>query len=133
VLIERRNKIGKAYLTAINPVINVALAADGAVSFDNAAVAAGVAPAPAGGYTVTWSRFDNATGTPTEVGTATATAAGRVAPTTALPSDNGTYLKVDIRAVQPQGAPHPSWGQPTSAFFKRMDGGWKLVGLERMN
>ena len=130
VLIERRNKIGKAYLTTINPVINVALAADGTLSFENAAVATGVAPAPAGGYTVTWSRFDNATATPTEVGTSAATAAGRATPPAALPSDNGTYLKVDIRAVQ---APHASWAQPTSAFFRRVAGAWKLVGLERTN
>ena len=47
-----------------------------------------------------------------------------------LPSDDGTYLKVDIRAVQP---PYASWAQPASAFFRRIGGAWKLVGLERMN
>jgi len=130
VLIERRNKIGKAYLTAINPIINVVLAPDGALAFDNAAVAAGVEAAPAGGYSVTWSRFDNATGTATEVGTSTAATTGRAAAPAGVPSENLTYLKVDIRAVQP---PHPSWGQPASAYFRRVDGAWKLVGLQRVN
>ena len=40
----------------------------------------------------------------------------------------GAYIKVEIRAVQPA---HPSWGVPLSAYFRR-DGGWRLVGLERM-
>ena len=66
MLIQRRDKIGHAYLNAINPVVNVALDGSGALTFDNAAVAAGVAEAPAGGYVVHWSRFDNNTGTATD-------------------------------------------------------------------
>ena len=72
VLIQRRDKIAHAYLNAINPVVNVALDGSGALTFDNAAVGAGVAEAPAGGYVVHWSRFDNNTGTATEIGTSTA-------------------------------------------------------------
>lgn len=128
VLIARRDKIGKTYLPAINPVINVALSPDGTLSFENAAVAAGVAAAPRGGYTVKWARFDNATGTATDIGTSSATESGRTSAPSPLPSENGVYLKLEIRAVQP---PNASWAEPASVFFRRIDGGWKLVGLER--
>ena len=50
VLIQRRDAIGRTYLTAINPVVNVALSDSGLLTFENAAVTAGVASAPAGGY-----------------------------------------------------------------------------------
>src|SRR5262249_13704876 len=39
VLIARRNAIGRAYLPAINPVVNPTLAANGQLTFENAAVA----------------------------------------------------------------------------------------------
>jgi hypothetical protein len=131
VLIARRDRIGYAYLTAVNPVVNVALSPDGALAFENAAVAAGVAAVPAGGYVVEWARFDNATGATTALGTSTAAAgvAGRTAAPVPLPSQAGAYIRLDVRAVQP---PNPSWGKPVTVFFRRADGGWRLVGLERM-
>ena len=49
VLIQRRDKIGAAYLTAVNPVVDPALDAGGRLTFENAAVNAGVAKPPAGG------------------------------------------------------------------------------------
>jgi hypothetical protein len=128
VLIERRDKIGSAYLNAINPVIDVALAADGRLTFGNAAVAAGVGTAPAGGYVVQWARFDNNTGAIAPLGSSTAAADGRTAAPGSLPSDAGAYVRLEIRAVQP---PDPSWGVPLTVFFRRADG-WRLVGLERM-
>ena len=129
MLIQRRDKIAHAYLNAINPVVNVALDGSGALTFDNAAVGAGVAEAPAGGYVVHWSRFDNNTGTATRdrhVDSRPGTAARRRR--RHCRSEPGSYIKVEIRAVQPE---HPSWGAPLSAFFRR-DAGWRLVGLERM-
>jgi hypothetical protein len=128
MLIERRDKIGRTYLNAINPVINVGLASDGTLTFDNAAVKAGVADAPGGGYVVQWSRFDNNTGATTPLGSSTAAGDGRSQAPGALPSESGAYIKLEIRAVQP---PDPSWGVPVTAFFRRGDG-WRLVGLERM-
>ena len=128
VLIQRRDKIGRAYLGAVNPVVNVALDAGGTLTFDNAAVKAGVAPAPPGGYTIQWARFDNNTGEASALGTSNADATGRSAAPASLPSDPGSYIKVEIRAVQPA---HASWGVPVQAYFRR-DGGWKLVGFERI-
>jgi hypothetical protein len=126
VLIQRRDAIGRTYLTAINPVVNVVLSDSGVLTFDNAAVSAGVAPAPAGGYVVRWARFDNNTGQATaDLGTSASAPSQAPVP---LPTEPGSYIKVEIRAVQPA---NPSWGAPVDAYFRR-DGGWKLVGLERM-
>ena len=47
VLIKRRDKIASVYLTAVNPIVNPRLDASGRLTFDNAAVAAGVANGPA--------------------------------------------------------------------------------------
>jgi hypothetical protein len=129
VLIQRRDKIGRHYLTAINPVVNLALDDGGLLTFENAAVGAGGATAPAGGYEIQWARFDNTTGATTAIGTSTATSAMRTQAPAALPAAPGTYIRIEIRAVQP---PDPSWGIPVSAYFTRSAAGWKLVGLERM-
>jgi hypothetical protein len=126
VLIQRRDAIGRTYLPAINPVVNLALSDSGLLTFDNAAVSAGAAPAPAGGYDVRWARFDNNTGqTTTDLGRSASASSQAPMP---LPSERGSYIKVEIRAVQPA---IPSWNAPVDAYFRR-DGGWKLVGLERM-
>ncbi|MEO5894744.1 MAG: hypothetical protein ABIS06_03480 [Vicinamibacterales bacterium] len=129
VLIERRNKIGVAYLNGVNPVVDVALDASGALTFDNAAVRTGVAQQPpAGGYTVQWARFDNNTGEATALGDSKADATGRTQAPVALPVERGSYLKVEIRAVRPQ---HAAWSAPVAVFFRR-DGGWRLIGFERL-
>jgi hypothetical protein len=126
VLIQRRDAIGRTYLPAISPVVNLALSDSGLLTFDNAAVSAGVAPAPAGGYDIRWARFDNNTGqTTTDLGRSASAPSQAPMP---LPSERGSYIKVEIRAVQPA---IPSWSAPVDAYFRR-DGGWKLVGLERM-
>ena len=63
VLIERRDAIARVWLNGVNPVVDPRLAADGTLTFANAAVAAGAAT-PGSGYTVSWSRFDNGSGRP---------------------------------------------------------------------
>ena len=67
VLIKRRDKVVKTWLNGTNPVVNFRLANDGTLTFDNAAVNA-KASTPGTGYTVSWSRFDNATDTHQPVG-----------------------------------------------------------------
>jgi hypothetical protein len=126
VLMKRRDKIARAYLTAINPVVNPRLEPDGALSFENAAVAAGVADAPAE-YRASWSRFDNAAGTVAPIGETRGTSARLPSPRN-LPSAAGTFVAVDITADV---AAYPSWSRPARAYFRRTGDGWKLVGLDR--
>ena len=47
MLIERRDKIKRIYLTQVNPIVNPRLDAQG-LTFENAAVAGGVAKGPVG-------------------------------------------------------------------------------------
>src|SRR5258706_13829119 len=67
VLIKRRDAIGRAYLPAINPIVDPRLDADGRLSFENAAVSAGLAAAPRADPAA-GARFGNATRAPTGIG-----------------------------------------------------------------
>jgi hypothetical protein len=124
-LIERRDAIIRRYLPAVNPVVDVSLAASG-LTFKNAAVDAGVAQPPQE-YVVQWSRFDNATGEATTIGTTNGSATTVPAPSD-LPSGDGVYIRAEIAA---KGGPE-SWASPAHAYFAREGSGWKLVGFERM-
>ena len=127
VLIQRRNKIAAAYLICVNPLVDFALSPDGQLSFANAAVTAGVAPPPRGGYRVRWARFDNPTGSVTPIGETTiAPEASALAPAP-LPATKGTFVRVEVSAIAP---PHEGW-TPVQAYFRRTADGWTLVGLER--
>jgi hypothetical protein len=128
VLIERRNKIGQAYLVAVNPIVNVALDPSGVLTFDNAAVMAGVAQVPKGGYAARWFTFENMTGEATPLGDGTTAAANRLQAPGNLPKAANAFVKVQLSAVDP---PHPSWTTPVDAYFRRGAAGWVLVGLER--
>ena len=46
ILIQRRDKIGRAYLTAVNPIVDPALDGAGTLTFGNVAVQFGTAAAP---------------------------------------------------------------------------------------
>jgi hypothetical protein len=124
-LANRRDAIGRKYLTAINPIINPSLDGKGILSFGNAAVEAGFAKAPQS-YQATWFRFDNNTGQASQIGGTHASEAQIQAPSNL--SDG--YIKVDISAKSPE---YPAWETPIHVYFKRTEGGWKLVGLERMD
>jgi hypothetical protein len=125
-LIDRRDAILRAYLPAVNPVVDPVLDASGTLTFHNAAVAAGVAKAPAG-YRAEWGRFDNATGQSSTLGT-TSSAADRLAAPGLLPGEAGAIVEVKVSAT---GAPNPSWEKPVTLHFRRTADGWKLVGLKR--
>ncbi len=127
ILVQRRNKIAAAYLPAINPLVNFTLGAEG-LSFENAAVAAGVAEAPTGGYRVRWLRFDNTTGDTKEIAPPSVVARTPAPAPAGLPGDAGSYLKVQVSAVQ---SPHAAWATPIDTYFRRTPAGWTLVGLTR--
>ena len=128
VLIQRRDKIGRTYLTRINPLVEFSLDDSGVLRFENAATRAGVASDPAGGYQAAWYRFDNVTGESVPIGPVTASREGRMEAPAALPAD-ARFLKVAVSAVEP---PHASWAQPIPVYFRRTGNGWKLVGLQRL-
>jgi hypothetical protein len=126
VLIQRRDAIGRAYLTGVNPLVNLRLDDAGTLTFENAAVAAKVAEA-ATAYTAEWARFDNAAGTSTPLGRTESRTTTMAAPGS-LPAAAGAFVEVALSAT---GGAHPAWQQPLRAHFRRTAGGWKLVGLER--
>jgi len=128
VLIKRRDAIGRAYLPAINPVVDPSLDAAGRLSFGNAAVAAGFAEAPAE-YGAAWFRFDNATGDTRPIAETRSTTTSMAAPAGLSAATPGSFVEIDITAVS---TAHPSWQQPVRTFFRRTSGGWTLVGLERL-
>ena len=125
-LIDRRNAILRRYLPAVHPVVDVRLSNTGELTFANAAVRAGVAATPAE-YTVQWQRFDNNTGTTTDLGTTSAASPSIAAPKN-LPTAAGTYIRAEIAARGGEA----SWSAPAHAYFVREGAGWKLVGFERV-
>jgi hypothetical protein len=127
VLIKRRDTIGRTYLTAINPIVDLHVDPTGQLAFQNAAVAAGFAEAPAA-YHAAWFRFDNATGQTTPIGETRSTTTA-MPPPSGLPAGPNSFIEIAISA---ESAGHPSWQQPVRAFFRRTSDGWKLVGLERL-
>ena len=126
VLIKRRDAIGRAYLTSVNPVVDPALSASGVLTFGNAAVERGLAKPPES-YLAVWSVFDNATGSSNSIGQTAG--ADRIDAPAGLPGAPGSYVKVALSAVSPS---YPAWAQPIDVHFRRTGTGWKLVGLERM-
>jgi hypothetical protein len=125
-LIKRRDKVLRAWLTSVDPIVDPKLSADGTLTFDNAAVAAGVAPPPRS-YELTWSKFDNATGTNVGEGVQMSVTAPRSeAPAGIL--QGSEFVAVAIRSLdsgQPEGA------APVTVHFRRSPEGWRLVGLSR--
>ena len=126
-LIKRRDIVTRTWLAGVNPVVDVALSRDGALTFRNAAldVVAGGAPAP-GSYSLRWSRFDNVAQSHTAVGGAMESGGPR---TTAPPAllDGSEFISVAIAAIYPQ---HPAWAKPLQVYFRRSAAGWQTVGVE---
>ena len=123
VLIERRNRVARAYLAGVGSIVNLVLG-DAALSFADAAVESGAAGRATGGYRATWSRFDNTTGRAAILGE-TAAAWTHLPVPAALPTANGTYVQVSIQAIEGGSA------LPTVATFLRANDAWKLVGVSR--
>jgi len=125
-LAERRDAIGRAYLTAINPIVDPDLGCGGVLTFRNAAVDADFARIP-DGYRAVWSTFDNTTGTTVRFAETTSATTQFDVPAN-LPTVTGSYMKVELSAI---GGAHASWAKPVHAYFRLLDGTWRLVGFER--
>jgi hypothetical protein len=125
VLSERRDKVVRAWINGVMPIVKPALAADGTLTFENAAVTAGAAEG--GSYVVTWARFNNDSGETSTVGSETPFTGVR----TQAPSDvltGSDYIVATIRGEHPQ---HAGWRRPAQVYFRRGAGGWTPVGLFR--
>jgi hypothetical protein len=125
-LVERREAILRAYLPAVNPVVEPSLDSTGVLTFRNAAVDADVARAPRA-YRAVWSTFDNTTGHTQVIG-GTSAETTRIRAPEGVPTAEGTFVKVELTSM---GASIDSWKDPATAYFRRGESGWKLVGFER--
>jgi hypothetical protein len=126
IMIKRRAKILQAYLPAVNPIVAPRLESN-RLSFENAAVAADVAKAPAL-YRASWFLFDNATGESQALSDTTSATTTIDAPS-GLPTTADSFVMVEISA---DSAEHEVWRRPIRTYFRLGADGWKLVGLERM-
>lgn len=115
-LIARRDKIGRTYFARVLPLDGFEVA-DGRLVFEDLAAKYGFVPPRE--YRVQWSRFDNVS----RVKTALAGAAGPMIPGEARIARDGEYFAADIRGEDPKKA--------VTAYLRRQNGGWVVVGLER--
>lgn len=127
VLIGRRDRIGRAYLPAVNPVVDATLAVPGGLSFRNAAVDSGGASAPRR-YTARWYAFDNVSQDARELGITMGDGTRLDAPA-AISAVPGGFIRVDVAAEHDA---HPSWSRPVEMYFRREASRWTLVGLTRL-
>ena len=127
IVIQRRDKILRAYLPAVNPIVSPHLDAGGRLTFDNAAVNADVARSPQA-YRASWFEFDNATGSARPL-TATISATTTIDAPPELPKSVGSFVAVDISA---EGSAYQAWRTPVRAFFRRDVNEWVMVGFDRM-
>jgi hypothetical protein len=129
-LIKRRDKVLRAWLTGVNPVTDPTLSDDGILTFQNAAVGAGVA-SPMASYLARWSGMDNATGA--AIGQAVErTVAGTSAqvrdqaPESVLSGASFVQVSIETRHQD-----FPQWQKPVTLTFRRAGRGWQHVGLDR--
>jgi hypothetical protein len=126
VLIQRRDKIGRAYFANINPLGRFALDEAGVLRFENPAL--DVTSSGSASYEAAWSRFDNSTGATTPIGALTTSSAESLQSPASLPAQPGAFVKIAVRAIHPAHAP---WKVPVDVYFRRAAGRWELVGVER--
>ena len=107
VLIKRRDKIASVYLTALNPIVEPRLDANGRLTFVNPAAARRVATLDSM-YRASWSLFDNTTGQTRPLGETRSFTTTLEAPA-GLPTGAGSFIEVAIAADNPA---YPAWKQP---------------------
>jgi hypothetical protein len=128
VINGRRDAIGRAWLTAVNPVVSPSMTDSEVMTFRNAATDAGVATERSD-YWVNWATYDNTTGAATPIGHVERCASARCR-LPAIVTPEIQYLRAQIRTVHPD---YPAWRTPVHVFLRRdRDHGWTPVGLERL-
>jgi len=129
VLVARQRKAGAFGLSALNPLDEFQIA-DGALVFANLAEHHGFSAAGATRYRVTWSLYDNATGSVRRPLGETVTLDTTRAPLPRLEpgSDGQVFLLAEIRSLN---ADRPAWQQRISIFLRPRSGGWEIVGVQR--
>ncbi len=128
-LMRRREKVLKAWLTPINPLVDFSLSNTGELTFANAAVQAGVAT-PASSYHLEWSRFDNVSRQATAIESQDVFEPRAQSPSELSAQASGPEF-VEIR-ISARHAQFPAWARPMTVYFRRSETGWTLVGLTRL-
>ena len=124
-LLRRRDKVLRAWLTPVNPLVDFALSESGGLTLANAAEQAGVAT-NASSYRVPWAQFDNLTDTASDLGGEVTVSEPKSQAPAALAGAG--FVRVRVAAIHPQFA---SWATPVTVYFRRADAGWLLVGVTR--
>jgi hypothetical protein len=134
VIIERRDKVVKHWITDVNPLdqFEVRSGNHGPILlFDNAAVRSGV-KAPGESYQTGWSTFDNTTGAESEVADVEeySEPVARVPLSAFGPSDSSgaRYLVATIRTINPA---FPQWAKPVKVTLRERGGVIDVVGIDR--
>jgi hypothetical protein len=115
-LIERRNKIGKAFLTRVLPLDRVAIR-DGRLVFEDLGVTHRLVPSR--NYVIQWARFDN----DSEQKAPLAGENSFSLPRAAEDSESGSYFAADIHAGDP--------GKMVTVYLRKNAGGMEVVGIDR--
>jgi hypothetical protein len=125
-LLQRRDRILRTWLAAVNPVVQPTVDDGATLRFRNAAVDAGVADPP-DTYELSWFRYDNAAGVRHYIGSprrVTTTAA-------AIPVDQLAgveYVGVDIRTLHEY---EPRWRTPVRLYLRAKNDVWQVIGIDR--
>jgi hypothetical protein len=132
VLLERQRKVLAVWLNAVTPLVDPVITPDGVLHVTNAAIAAGIADAPAR-YTATWFLWNNAAGTTQPIGNPVELP-GSADPALPLPAElagrqAGEYIGVRVSGDHPA---HAGWAaHPVTFSFRRTATGWEPVGITR--
>ena len=125
VLIERRDAIGRTWLTHRNPLTKPTVDPEGYLSFRNAASDAAVVDGRSRSQ-IRWSVFDNTTPEATPLGSWSTVNEPRGAIPNA-PADS-RFILAEVRTIHPA---HPLWASPVRAFFARTASqSWRPIGFE---
>jgi hypothetical protein len=126
VLITRRDKVLRTWLTGVNPIVDPVLGADGVLTFRNAAVDAGIASPPAA-YALEWHVFDNTSNTRSGPADERQVEEPRAAAPAQVLRER-EFVSVTIRTGH---AEYPRWEEPVTVYFRRTEEGWQTVGIDR--